>query len=125
MIAETMARAGEEFSIQEIAFDRYGDTAILERAAQHGLPMIRYSQGISVMGPGCQMWQQMWVGRKFVLGDDPVMRNACSVAIPVRDSNGNIKVNKAKRNHIIDPLVAAIMAVHVWGGEQRSVYADL
>ena len=53
------------------------------------------------------------------------MRNACSVAIPVRDSNGNIKVNKAKRNHIIDPLVAAIMAVHVWGGEQRSVYADL
>jgi phage terminase large subunit-like protein len=77
------------------------------------------------MGPGCQLWQQYWVARKLRLGPDPIMRNACAQAVPIRDSNGNIKVNKAKRTHVIDPLVAAIMALHCWGGETRSGYEDL
>ena len=62
---------------------------------------------------------------KFVVGDDPIFRNACAQAIPFRDSNGNIKVNKSKRTHIIDPLVAAIMAVHAWGGETATSWEFL
>lgn len=111
-----------EFDVKEVAYDRWGAQMFAEKSVEEGIPLIQYSQGISTMGPGCQLWQQLWVGRKFAMGDDPIFRNACAVAVPIRDSNGNVKVNKARRNHIIDPLVAAIMAVHVWGGESRSVY---
>lgn len=114
-----------EFDVVSVAYDRWGAKMFAELAVGEGLPLELYSQGIATMGPGCQLWQQLWVGRKFVIGDDPIFRNACAQAIPIRDSNGNIKVNKAKQSHIIDPLVAAIMAVHSWGGEARSGYEEM
>lgn len=124
-ILATLKAIAAEFAVQEVAYDKWGTPMFAERAVEEGLPLIRYSQGIATMGPGCQLFQQLWVGRKFALGDDPIFRNACAQAVPIRDSNGNIKVNKARKTHIIDPLVAAIMAVHVWGGETRSVYDEL
>ena len=121
-ILERMKQIASEFDVVSIAYDRWGAKMFAEMAVGEGLPLELYSQGISTMGPGCQLWQQLWVGQKFIVGDDPIFRNACAQAIPIRDSNGNIKVNKAKYSHVIDPLVAAIMAVHSWGGESRSCY---
>lgn len=121
-ILERMKEIAAEFDVVAIAYDRWGAKMFAEMAVGEGLPLQLYSQGIATMGPGCQLWQQLWVGHKFVVGDDPVFRHACAQAIPIRDSNGNVKVNKAKYTHVIDPLVAAIMAVHSWGGESRSCY---
>jgi len=124
-ILERLKQIAEEFQVMAVAYDKWGAKMFAEQAVGEGLPLTLYSQGIATMGPGCQLFQQLWVGRKFVVGDDPLFRNACAQAVPIRDSNGNIKVNKARRTHLIDPLVAAIMAVHSWGGETRSGYADL
>lgn len=124
-ILEVLKVVAAEFDVVNVAYDRWGAKMFAEMAVGEGLPLQLYSQGISTMGPGCQLFQQLWVGRKFVVGDDPIFRNACAQAIPFRDSNGNIKVNKAKATHVIDPLVAAIMAVHSWGGESRSAYEDI
>jgi phage terminase large subunit-like protein len=124
-ILEQLKAVAAEFDLVSVAFDRWGAKLFAEQAVADGLPLQVYSQGIATMGPGCQLWQQYWVARKLRLGPDPIMRNACAQAVPIRDSNGNIKVNKAKRTHVIDPLVAAIMALHCWGGETRSGYEDL
>lgn len=124
-ILERLKQIAGEFQVMAVAYDKWGAKMFAEQAVGEGLPLTLYSQGIATMGPGCQLFQQLWVGRKFVVGDDPLFRNACAQAVPIRDSNGNIKVNKARRTHLIDPLVAAIMAVHSWGGETRSGYADL
>jgi len=110
--------------VQTIAFDRWGSTFFAESCVNEGLPLATYSQGIATMGPGCQLWQQYWVGNRLRVGNDPVLRNACRTAIPIRDSNGNIKIDKRIKSTIIDPLVAAIMALHAWGGEARSVYEE-
>jgi phage terminase large subunit-like protein len=96
-----------------------------ELAVGDGLPLKLYSQGISTMGPGCQLFMQYWLGERIEIGEDPVFRNACRTAIAIRDSNGNVKVDKKKTGQVIDPLVAAIMALHCWGGETRSGYEDL
>ena len=112
------------FSVQTIAFDRWGSTFFAESCVNEGLPLATYSQGIATMGPGCQLWQQYWVGNRLRVGNDPVLRNACRTAIPIRDTNGNIKIDKRIKSTIIDPLVAAIMALHAWGGEARSVYEE-
>ena len=124
-IMATLEALAGEFQIASVAYDKWGAKMFAEQAVSKGLPLETYSQGIATMGPGCQLFQQLWVGRKFVVGDDPILRNACAVAVPIRDTNGNIKVNKSKRTHIIDPLVAAIMAVHAWGGETASSWEFL
>jgi phage terminase large subunit-like protein len=117
-ILEVLVAVCAEFSVQTVAIDSWGDAMFAEMALERRVPLKTYSQGIATMGPGCALWQQLWMDRKIVIGDDPVLRNACTRAIPIRDSNGNVKVNKAKRVHVIDPLVASIMAVHAWGGRR-------
>lgn len=111
--------------VQDIAYDQWGSKMFAELAVGDGLPLKLYSQGIGTMGPGCQLFMQYWLGQRIVIGDDPVFRNACRTAIAIRDSNGNVKVDKKKTGQVIDPLVASIMALHCWGGETRSGYEDL
>jgi phage terminase large subunit-like protein len=41
-----------------------------------------------------------------------------------RDRNGNLILDKSKRTQIIDPLMAAVMAVHLWGGKAASCYEE-
>jgi phage terminase large subunit-like protein len=111
--------------VQEIAYDQWGSKMFAEMAAADGLPLRLYSQGISTMGPGCQLFMQYWLSQRIAVKADPVFRNACRTAVAVRDANGNVKVDKRKPDQVIDPLVAAIMALHCWGGETRSGYEDL
>jgi phage terminase large subunit-like protein len=77
------------------------------------------------MSPGCILWQNMWLGRKIRIDPrDPIMRRACQTAVVRRDRNGNLILDKSKRTQIIDPLMAAVMAVHLWGGKQASCYEE-
>jgi hypothetical protein len=51
------------------------------------------------------------------------LNTAAWTAIARRDRNNNIMLDKAsRRTQIIDPLVAAVIAVHTWGGKQASCY---
>jgi phage terminase large subunit-like protein len=59
-----------------------------------------------------------------VIGDDPILRRACAEAIAKRDMNGYVRPEKRREHCAIDPLVAAIMAVHVWGGRRASCYEN-
>jgi len=126
-VLEKLAQLRDEFSLQAVAFDPYGSKYFAETAlsARYGIPMLQYSQGIQNVAPSCQLWQQYWVAKQLVIGEDPVMRNACRTAIALRDTNGNIRIDKRVSKSVIDPLAAALMAVHAWGGETQSVYANL
>jgi phage terminase large subunit-like protein len=115
----------EEFNVQQVAYDRWGSKYLVEVLEQDGVPMQTYSMGISTFGPGCQLWQQLWAGGKILCGDDPIMRAACRTAIAKRDHAGNIRLTKDSPKRIIDPLVAAVMAVHSWGGQGESVYESM
>jgi phage terminase large subunit-like protein len=124
-VRSTLNQIASEFQLEAVAFDKWGSKYFAEVCVQDGLPLQSYSQGIATMGPGCQLWQQYWVGERIVMGDDPIMRNACRTAIAIRDSNGNIRIDKRKIQSVVDPLVAGVMALHCWGGESRSVYEEM
>lgn len=125
VIMAQLKKVAEYLDVQEIAYDQWGSKMFAELAVADGLPLRLYSQGISTMGPGCALFMQYWLAGRIVVADDPVFRNACRTAVAIRDSNGNVKVDKRKADQVIDPLVAAIMALHCWGGETRSGYEDL
>ena len=78
--------------------------------------------GVATFGPGCQLFQQLWVGNRIRCADDPVMRAACRTAIAKRDRNGNLTITKEAKRSIVDPLVAAVIAVHAWGGQPGTSY---
>jgi phage terminase large subunit-like protein len=61
-------------------------------------------------------------------GGHPVLRWCASNVAPRHDSAGNVKPDKERSAHRIDPIVALIMALDGWmrrgGAKKRSVYEE-
>ena len=110
------------FDIRGIGFDSWGSKYLAETLVNDGVPLMTYRMAIATFGPGCQLFQNLWSGKKFIINDDPIMRRAMAECIAKRDLHGNIRPSKSRQSCIIDPLVAAIMAVHSWGGQTKSSY---
>lgn len=121
-IAERVVDILAEFDVKLIGYDRWGASYLAERLAERGAPIQAYSMGSATFAPGCQLFQNLWAGRKFVVGDDPILRRACADAIAKRGMSGYVRPEKPRDHTAIDPLVAAIMAVHCWGGKRTSCY---
>ena len=113
-----------EFQVRAVGYDKWGTTYLAERMIEKGIPLVEYRMGIATFGPGCQLFQNLWAGGKLVIGDDPILRRACAEAHAKRDVNGNIRPVKAREFCAIDPLVASVIACHVWGGQRRSIYME-
>jgi phage terminase large subunit-like protein len=123
-ICRRVIEIGEEFDVQIVGFDAWGAKYLAERLAGEGVPIQAYRMNNSTFAPGCQLWQNLWAGKRLVIGDDPILRRACAEAIAKRDMNGYVRPEKRREHCAIDPLVAAIMAVHVWGGRRASCYEN-
>jgi phage terminase large subunit-like protein len=114
--------AKEEYDLRSVAYDAWGSKYLAETLVNDGVPLQTYRMAISTFGPGCALFNNLWLGNKFVIGDDPILRRACAEAVAKTDINGNIRPVKSREHCIIDPLVASIMAIHLWGGVSASVY---
>lgn len=121
-VRATLNRLREEFDLRAVGYDSWGSKYLVEACEADGIPMTAYRMGIGTFGPGCQLFQNLWAGGKLVIGDDPIMRRACAEAVAQQDRNGNIRPVKSRTNCIIDPLVAAIISIHCWGGKRASCY---
>ena len=115
---------GEEFNVRSVGYDSWGAKYLAEQLQADGVPITCYRMGIATFGPGCALFQNLWAGGKLVIGDDPILRRACAEAHAKRDINSNIRPIKSREYCAIDPLVASIIACHVWGGMKRSTYED-
>jgi phage terminase large subunit-like protein len=114
----------DQFDIKAIGYDAWGSKYLAEQLVADGIPLTTYRMGISTFGPGCQLWQNLWAGGRFIIGDDPIMRRSCAEAHASTDRNGNVRPVKSREYCILDPLVAGIIAVHVWGGRRQSSYDE-
>jgi phage terminase large subunit-like protein len=114
----------DEFDVKAVGYDAWGSKYLAEQLQADGVPLVVYRMGIATFGPGCNLFQNLWAGSRLVIGDDPILRRACADAHAKRDQNGNIRPIKSREFCAIDPLVASIIATHVWGGAKRSVYDE-
>jgi phage terminase large subunit-like protein len=114
--------AKEEYDLKVVAYDAWGSKYLAETLVNDGVPLQTYRMAISTFGPGCALFNNLWLGKKLLFPDDPIMRRACAEAVAKTDINGNVRPAKSREHSIIDPLVAAIMALHCWGGKSASVY---
>jgi phage terminase large subunit-like protein len=114
--------ARRDYDLRVVAYDAWGSKYLAETLMTDGVPLQTYRMAISTFAPGCQLWSNLWNGKKLLFADDPIMRRACAEAHAKQDLNGNIRPIKSREHCIIDPLVAGIMAVHSWGGRSASIY---
>ena len=121
-IRVALNEAKRDYDLRIVADDAWGSKYLAETLLADGVPLQTYRMSIGTFGPGCALYSNMWLGKKFVFGDDPIMRRACAEAHAKQDINGNIRPVKSREHCIIDPLVASIMGVHSWGGKTASIY---
>ena len=115
------------YRVRRIAVDPWMSALFNETLKSLGLPVAEHGQGIAMMGPAAQAWQNLWVGRRLRHGGDPILRMACANAQCKVDDAGNVRPSKAHSRGLIDQVVAAMMAVHAWAldqGTQPSMYED-
>lgn len=123
-IRERVLEVGRFYDLKLVGYDRWGARDLAEKLLAERVPLQPYHMGISTFGPGCQMFANLWQGNRLVVGDDPVLRRSCAEAHAKSDINGNVRPVKSRENCTIDSLVAAIIAVHIWGGKRQSCYED-
>ena len=122
-VALRILELAKRFNVRGVAFDPWGSKYLVEELEAKGVAMTAMRQGVA-LSPGCMLWQNLWLGNKISVNDDPIFKQACRNAIVRRDRNGNIVMDKAVTTKVIDPLVAAVMAVNLWGGKQASCYEE-
>ena len=69
-------------------------------------------QGYKDISPRMESFEATLLAGNLRHGGHPLLNLAASNAIAVQDPSGNRKIDKSKASQRIDPLVAAIMAVH-------------
>jgi phage terminase large subunit-like protein len=126
-IRAEILQLSKRYQVKRIAVDPWMAAYFNESLKAEGLPVAEHSQSLSMMAPASQTWQNLWVGRKVRHSGDPILRSACANAQAKVDDAGNVRPTKAHSRGLIDPLVAAIMAVHAWSldqGAPPSMYED-
>jgi phage terminase large subunit-like protein len=121
-ILNLLSKLCAHFSVQSCGYDQWGSKMFAEVCYNAGIPMASYSMGISTLGPGTQILQQQWYNQNLVLNTNPILKQAFADVGAKSDSNGNIRPIKARKNCVIDPVMAAIIALHVSGAGESSIY---
>jgi phage terminase large subunit-like protein len=96
--------------IQEVAFDKYNATQIVNNLQAEDVPMVEFRQGFLSMSPAMKQLEIDILTGKLQHPNDPVINWAISNVVMTRDAAGNQKPDKEKSIGKIDPVVAMIMA---------------
>ncbi len=110
-ILKKMESIRENFNVQEIAYDRWGASKIVQDLEDIGFKVVPFGQGFASMSPPSKEFLRLVQAKKLHHGGHPVLRwNADNVVVKT-DPAENIKPDKSKAIHRIDGIVAAIMGL--------------
>ena len=101
----------ETLPVQEIVFDRYNSSQLVNDMIELGAPMVAFGQGYLSISPAMKELERRYLSGEIQHANDPVLNWAMSNVVADQDPAGNIKAAKNKSSEKIDPAVALIMAV--------------
>ncbi|MFQ5949876.1 MAG: terminase large subunit [Nitrospiria bacterium] len=101
----------EPYSIEEVAFDRWGATAISKDLSDEEFLMVQFGQGFASMSPPTKELLKLTLSRKIAHGGNPVLRWMADNLVVKGDSAGNLKPDRQRSTEKIDGMVAMIMGL--------------
>lgn len=126
-IMATLDEQARAYDIQELAYDRWGATQLVQDMQAGGLEVAPFGQGFASMSPPTKELLNLTLSRRLRHGGHPVLRWMASNMVVIQDPAGNLKPDKSKSAEKIDGMVALIMAIDRatrQGGEGKSVYEE-
>lgn len=126
-VKKAVLEAAERFDLKDVAYDRWNSSQVVQELEDEGVEMRDLGQGFASMSAPMKELQRLVVEGKLAHGGNPVLRWCASNLAPKMDAAGNVKPDKDRSAHRIDPIVALVMAVDGWqrrGNQvpQQSVY---
>ncbi len=117
----------QAYDLQEIAFDRWGATKIVQSIEERGLTCVQLGQVFASMSPPMKELEKLIIGEKLAHGNHPVLTWMADNLVARVDPAGNIKPDKERSTEKIDGMVALIMGLDRalrHEPRRRSVYED-
>lgn len=101
----------QTYDLQEIAFDRWGATKIVQAIEELGMTCVQFGQGFASMNAPMKELEKLILSEKLAHGGNPVLTWMANNLVARLDPAGNIKPDKEKSIEKIDGTVALIMAL--------------
>jgi phage terminase large subunit-like protein len=123
-IFEQVEKDMDMFDIDQIAFDRWGASHVVQVLEKKGATMVQFGQGWASMNPPMKELERLVLSKKLIHGNNPVLTWMADNLVAKMDPSGNIKPDKAASREKIDGMVALIMAIDLAlrHPEVKSVY---
>jgi len=99
------------YDLQEVAFDRWGATRIVQSIEDMGLTCVQFGQGFASMSSPMKELEKLILSHKIAHGNNPVLNWMADNLVAAIDPAGNIKPDKQRSIEKIDGMVALIMAL--------------
>lgn len=100
-----------DFTIKDVAFDRWGAARVVNELQKKGLTMVEFGQGFVSMSPPMKELERLILSHQIAHGNNPVLTWMADNLVAAQDPAGNLKPDKAKSREKIDGMVALVMAV--------------
>ena len=120
----------ELYDVREIAYDRWGATALISQLQEDGLTqVVPTGQGFATMSAPSKELERLVLAGMLRHDGSPVLRAHCDAVTVSSDPAGNVKPDKKKSTGRIDGIVATIMAIHAatlhnGAASTKSVYEE-
>lgn len=113
-IIKQISKDCEYFNVKMIAFDRHNSTHLVQKVTEmECTEMIPYAQTTVMFNAPIRELELLAHQGKLNHGNNKVLNWHCSNVVLIKDSNENIKFDKAKSTEKIDAMVALAMALGV------------
>ena len=125
-ILEQVARDVGRFQVREIAFDRWGATALTTQMVDRGWQVVEFGQGFASMSAPMKELEKLALSRQLSHGGNPVLAWMAGNVTASMDPAGNVKPDKGRSRERIDGVVALIMGLDraLRNRRPRSVYEE-
>jgi phage terminase large subunit-like protein len=110
-IERQIAELAATYTIGSIAVDPWNAAQMAQNLTAQGFDVVEYRQGYKTMSPASKEFEARMLDHTLAHAGHPVLRWMADNVMILRDSNDNIKPDKAKSRQKIDGIIAAIMAV--------------
>lgn len=127
-IEQTIFMLKDKYDLQEIIYDRWGATQLVQDLEEEGITVIPFGQGFQSMSSPTKELMRLVLNKQIAHGGHPVLRWNMDNAVVRQDPAGNIKLDKNKSTEKIDGAVATVMALDralkCGTGQSKSIYDE-
>lgn len=117
----------QAYDLNEIAFDRWGSTKIIQEIEERELTCVQFGQGFASMSSPMKELEKLILSHRLAHGNNPVLNWMADNLVTLEDPAGNIKPDKERSLERIDGMTALIMALAraiVHDDGDKSIYEE-